>query len=194
MAVDFYKGHRDVRVLAYLDPQKNTKGRHFMNTVVFPRFARFFKDGDLVYNIGQHVFWDYSVLFNNFEKRVNYLTTDNDPTQGNPDVIDDITDSKIESNSADGIIYVGMSDVVHDHPKAIENMYRILKPGGRLLFSFHGGGSGPLKDTNLMGILDMLQKFIIDEMYFVYGPGGLDWGEMYTNGDVDSHFIICRKS
>ena len=185
MAIDFYKGHRDKRLLAYLDPQKNTKGRHFMNTVVIPRFAEFFKDGDIIYNIGQHVFWDYSYVFNNFEKRCNYLTIDIDPTQGNPYIIDDITDSKLEDNSADGIIYVGMSDVVRDHTKALANIYRILKPQGRLLFSFHGIG--------ILQILDMIKNFKMDEIYFVYGQGGLDWGEMYTNGEIDSYFIICRK-
>jgi SAM-dependent methyltransferase len=193
MAVPFYQGHRDKRLLAYLDPQKNTKGREYMNTIVIPRFAKFFKNDDVIYNIGQHVFWDYSYLFNNFEKRCNYLTVDIDPTQGEPDVIDDITDSKIESESADGMIYVGMSDVVHDHPKAIEHIYRILKPGGRLLFSFHGGGQRYLKDTNVMGILDMLKAFTVDEMYMVYGPGGLDYGEMYTDGNLDSSFYIVRK-
>ena len=69
MAVPMYKGHRDPRLLAYLDPQKNTKGREYMNTIVIPRFAEFFKNDDLIYSIGQHVFWDYSYLFNNFEKR-----------------------------------------------------------------------------------------------------------------------------
>ena len=122
-----------------------------------------------------------------------YLTVDNDPTQGNPDIIDDIADSKIESNTADGVVYVGMSDVVRDHPKAIEHMYRILKPGGRLLFSFHGGGQRSPKETNMMAILDMLKEFVIDQMYFVYGPGGLEYGEMYTDGTLDSSFYIARK-
>lgn len=192
--VQFHRGHRDNRLMAHLDPQRNTKGRHFMNEMVIPRFAKFFKDDDLIYNIGQHVFWDYSTVFNNFRLRANYLTTDTDPTQGTPDIIDDITKSKLESNSADGMMYVGMSDVVRDHPKAIENIYRILKPGGRLLFSFHGGGdTNKVAKSNLPSILELLKDFVIDEMYFVYGPGGLEWGKMYSDGALESHFIICRK-
>lgn len=183
--VNFHKGHRDNRLMAHLEPSANTKGRDFMNSVVIPRFAEFFKDDDLIYNIGQHVFWDYSTIFNNFHLRANYLTTDTDPTQGTPDVIDDITDSKLASDSAEGVMYVGMSDVVRDHPKALEHIYRILKPGGRLLFSFHGVGMGT--------IIDLLKKFKIDEMYFVYGPSGLGWTERYSDGELDSYFVICRK-
>lgn len=190
---NYYEGHRDKRLFQAYDPKTNTKGREYMNTIVIPRFAEFFKDGDTIYNIGQHVFWDYSLLFNNFTKRCNYLTTDTDPTQGDPDVIDDIVDSKIESDTADGVIYVGMSDVVGNHPEAVKHMYRILKPGGRLLLSFHGGGTGPILNTNINGVLDLLKEFKIDELYFVYGPGGVNFENMYDDGDVDSHFVIARK-
>jgi SAM-dependent methyltransferase len=189
----YYDGHRDKRLFKAYDPQTNTKGREFMNETILPRFARFFKDGDLVYNIGQHIFWDYSIFFNNFERRCNYLSTDIDPTQGNPDIIDDIMETKLEPDSAEGVVYVGMSDVIPNQQKAIDNIYKILKPGGRLLLSFHGGGHGPIQNTNLIGVLDHIKAFKVDEMHFVYGPGGLNYGEMYTDGNVDSHFIIARK-
>jgi SAM-dependent methyltransferase len=185
MAVQMHKGHRDNRLMKHLKPEENTKGREFMNTVVIPRFAKFFKGDDLIYNIGQHVFWDYSLIFNNFERRCNYLTTDTDPLQGTPDIIDDITQSKLESNTADGIMMVGMSDVVPEFKKALSEIFRILKPGGRLLMSYHGTGMGT--------IFDLVKDFKIDEMYFNYGPSGLGWTEMYSEGEVDSYFVICRK-
>ena len=183
--VNFHKGHRDNRLMAHLEPSGNTKGRHFMNSNVIPHFAEFFKDDDLIYNIGQHVFWDYSTIFNNFKLRANYLTTDIDMTQGTPDIQDDITQSKLESNSADGVMMVGMSDVVRDFKKALSEIYRILKPGGRLLMSYHGAG--------IVTILDLVKDFKIDEMYFVYGPSGLGWTEMYSEEAIDSYFVICRK-
>ena len=194
---DYFQGHRDKRLFRAYDPHTNTKGREFMNTVIVPRFATFFKDGDLIYNIGQHQFWDYSILFNNMEKRCNYLTTD---TEGEPDIKDDITESKLESNSADGIVFVGMSTgdgvnmattdgsrVAGGVPfmRALKQIYRILKPGGRVLISHHS--------TALEAFLDMISDFKLDELYPLYQPGGTGWSSYYTDGVVDSYFAICRK-
>lgn len=183
---NFYNGHRDKRLFHAYDPHTNTKGREYMNTVVIPHFATFFKDDDLVYNIGQHIFWDYSMIFNNMALRCNYLTTDTDPTQGEPDIIDDITQSKLESDTADGVMLVGMSDVVPDFNKALSEIHRILKPGGRLLVSFHG--------VTLQGFIEKLKDYKIDELHFVYDPGQVGWTEMYSDGDINSYFAICRKT
>jgi len=183
--VNFHKGHRDNRLMSHLDPSGNTKGRHLLNDRIIHRFAEFFKDDDLIYNIGQHIFWDYSTVFNNMKLRANYLTTDTDPTQGTPDIIDDITQSKLESSSADGVIFVGMSDVVPEFKKGLSEILRILKPGGKLLMSYHG--------VNLSQIIDLLNEFKIDEMYFVYEPGALGWTQMYSDGSINSYFVICHK-
>lgn len=182
---NFYVGHRDKRLFKAYDPHTNTKGREYMNTKIIPHFASFFKDGDKVINIGQHIFWDYSMVFNNMLLRCDYLTTDTDPTQGEPDIIDDITQSKLESDSADGMMLVGMSDVVAQFDKALSEIYRILKPGGRLLVSFHG--------VTLPGFLEKLKQFKLDELHCVYDPGAVGWTDMYSDGLINSYFALVRK-
>lgn len=49
-----------------------------------------------------------------------------------PDIVDDICNSKIESNSFDAIYCDAILEHVQDYQSAINNMYRILKPGGEL--------------------------------------------------------------
>jgi len=188
---EWYKGKRHPNPLMKpYKPLQNTKGREFMNTILFPRFAKRFKDGDVIINIGKHWFWDYSFFFNNFELRCDYQTTDNDATQL-ADIVDDITDTKIPENSADGVIYVGMSDIGVDNSKAIPNCFKILKPGGRFLVSFHCGGTSPLyKNGSFQGFLELLKDFVIDEIFVVYGDSH---SEMYVGSDPLSYFAICRK-
>jgi SAM-dependent methyltransferase len=49
-----------------------------------------------------------------------------------PDIVDDICNSKIESNSYDAINCDGILEHVLDYEAAINNIHRILKPGGEL--------------------------------------------------------------
>jgi len=48
----------------------------------------------------------------------------------NPDIVDDICNSKIEDKSYDAIYCDAILEHVEDYWKAMENIYRILKPGG----------------------------------------------------------------
>ncbi len=60
-----------------------------------------------------------------------------------PDLVDDICNSKIESNSYDGVYCDAILEHVKDYGEAINNIHRILKPGGELfiyvpfIWSFH---------------------------------------------------------
>ena len=187
----WYKGQRHLKLLMKpYDPLQNTKGREFMNTVLFPLFVKRFKDGDKIINIGKHWFWDYSFYFNNFQLRCDYQTTDIDPTQKS-DIVDDIENTQLEENSADGVIYVGMSDIGVDNDKAIPNCYKILKSGGRFLVSFHAGGEQSLTTNGgFQAFLRLLKDFIIDDIYVVYGH---PHSEIYVNGNPLSYFAIGRK-
>jgi len=60
-----------------------------------------------------------------------------------PDIVDDICNSKIETNSYDAVNCDGILEHVIDYEAAIKNIHRILKPGGELFiyvpffWSFH---------------------------------------------------------
>jgi SAM-dependent methyltransferase len=60
-----------------------------------------------------------------------------------PDIVDDICNSKIETNSYDAVNCDGILEHVIDYESAIRNIHRILKPGGELFiyvpffWSFH---------------------------------------------------------
>lgn len=53
-------------------------------------------------------------------------------TDYGPDIVDDICNSKIESNSYHAIYCNAVLEHVQEYEAAINNMYRILKPGGEL--------------------------------------------------------------
>lgn len=61
----------------------------------------------------------------------------------NPDIVDDICNSQIETNSYDAIYCDAILEHVQDYEAAMNNMHRILKPGGELFvyvpffWSFH---------------------------------------------------------
>lgn len=61
----------------------------------------------------------------------------------NPDIVDDICNSKIDSDMYDGINCDAILEHVRDYQAAINNIHRILKPGGELFvyvpffWSFH---------------------------------------------------------
>ena len=193
----YQKLHENGQLMKPYNPSDNTKGREFMNTVLFPRFASFFKDGDKVYHIGKHGFWDYSLFFNNFEKRCEFIITDN-VEEMDPDLVDDITKSNIESNSADGVTLVGMWEILPQGQLALDEIFRILKPGGRLLFSAdiqpnQEGYVGADKSLSFQGFLKRLNQFLIDEILFVYDPVNPGWTKMYSSGKLEALFIIARK-
>lgn len=140
-------------------------GRDFLNTQVMSRFSRHFTGGT-VYWIGKHQRWDYRAFFPEGVLK----TTDINPSFG-PDVIDDILDSKIPEGSADGVVYIGMDEDITDTEKALENIHRILKPGGRLLIGLTGvGDSGNGKKFGFLeGIgLFTLDRFLIEDVYNVW--------------------------
>jgi SAM-dependent methyltransferase len=51
-----------------------------------------------------------------------------------PDLIDDICDSQLESASFDGVNCAAILEHVEDYRAAIEHIHRILKPGGEAFF------------------------------------------------------------
>lgn len=152
-------------------------GRDFLNTKVMSQFGSKFTGGT-VYWIGKHLKWDYRPFFPEGVLK----TTDILPAL-QPDVVDDILNSTIPENSADGVAYIGMEQDINDTVRALDNIYRILKPGGRLLIGLTGiGSSGAGKTFEFRGGLDLLNRFFIEELYNVW-----------ENNQHMVAFVIARK-
>lgn len=65
---------------------------------------------------------------------IELISTDIDPDR-NPDVVCDVCDMPFSDNSFDAVFLIEVLEHVHNPPKALSEIYRVLKPGGILIFS-----------------------------------------------------------
>lgn len=81
----------------------------------------------------------YKSLFDGLE----YLVVDN-VAKYNPDIVADITNLPMEDGYADAVVCKAVLEHVPEPHKAASEMYRVLKPGGKVLvyvpflYSYHG--------------------------------------------------------
>ncbi len=109
-----------------------TPARTALNNQIIPDFAKQFNSGEILF-VGKDTKWDYSHLF----PKCNYRTLDINP-QIEPDIVANIESSGLPPNSFDGIIMTGMYEYLKNLVKAIDEIYRILKPGGKALICVPG--------------------------------------------------------
>lgn len=63
------------------------------------------------------------------DQTIKVTSTDIDPDR-NPDVVDDLVNSNLPNHAYDCVICAEVIEHVVDPVKAVENLYRVLKPGG----------------------------------------------------------------
>lgn len=182
-------------LMTKIEPASNTKGREIINREVMPRFSKLCKSGDKIYFIGKHRFWDYSGYFNNPALQCDFQTVDCQAGEG-PDIVDNLLDTKLPPGSADGMVYIGMNDDIEKTEVALQNIYKTLKPGGRLLMDFAGvGDTRPGQRRFVLNdSLPLLKDFVIDEVSIIYGDiwdGGMK--ERYADGQPIAIFVTARK-
>lgn len=175
-----------------------SKGRAVLHREIVPKFANFFENGNKIVEVGKHIFWDYKPFFFNPRRLCNFVSIDTKEglcdQQTNKPLdykIDNICKSKMEDNSVNGFLFIGMHDNISDPETAYEEMHRILKPGGRILIAFPGSGAkcgGRL--VNEGEWKKYIPMFIIDEVHYVYAPENQ---ERYTDERNTSILIIARK-
>jgi SAM-dependent methyltransferase len=126
-----------------------------------------------ILDVGKSVYWDYSGI------SYCYKTIDTNEKL-NPDIVGDICDSPICSESFDYVLCNGMMEFVFDPQKMVDEVHRVLKPGGKVIFGFVGKDYKPYKkDWNF------------------YKEGDIDFGKftILEKKDFNNyHFIICEKS
>lgn len=175
-----------------------SKGRAVLHSEVIPKFASFFHNGDRIVEVGKHIFWDYKPFFFNAQVMCKFMSIDMSPglkdqqTQAPLNYkLDDITASKLDSDSVEGFLFIGMHDNVSNPEKAYSEIYRILKPGGRILVAFPGSGAQcGGRVTGMTDFADYLKDFMIDDVIYVYGPEN---SERYGTGENTSILVIARK-
>ncbi len=80
-------------------------------------------------------------------KAIDYKILDVAPVY-NADIVGDIHDLPLADNSLDGVICLAVLEHVHNPIRAMEELYRVLRPGGKLLiyvpflFYYHSHGDG----------------------------------------------------
>lgn len=175
-----------------------SKGRAVLHSEVLPHFASHFNNGDKIVEVGKHNFWDYKPYFVNAGLICDYITIDTkagivDAVTQQPleYMVENLLNSRIEPSSLDGLLFIGMHDNISDPPKAYEEIYRLLKPGGRVLVAFPGSGAkcgGELVEPDQWR--QFLTKFIVDTVWYVYGP---EDQERYGEDKNTSILVTARK-
>ena len=171
---------------------KNSRGREFINRVLMPHFASFFRDSDRVLYVGKQPLWDYSVFFNGPHKQAEFITSDIEPTV-EPDVVDNMADSQFATDSFDGVILIGLFDSMKGEgttaKKIVAEVHRVLRPGGRL-FAAVGGKAGGKYDP-----VRAWPAFYVDEVYYIWGGPELVESGADCRGEGANHaiFLIMRS-
>jgi SAM-dependent methyltransferase len=65
---------------------------------------------------------------------IELVSTDIDPER-NPDIVCDVCDMPFPDNSFNAVFLIEVLEHVHNPPKALSEIYRVLKPDGTLIFS-----------------------------------------------------------
>ena len=176
-----------------------SKGRAVLHHEMLPKFASFFKHGDQIVEVGKHVYWDYKSYFFNPIRMCEFVSVDIKADLVDQDTneplhywVDDITHSKFTDRSIDGVLFIGMHDNIGDPQAAYDEIYRILKPGGRVLIAFPGSGAacGGRLVEGMFDWSQYLDGFIIDTVEYVYDP---EDHNRYGEGKNTSIQVIARK-
>ena len=124
----------------------------------------------IVLDVGKSTFWDYS------DTPYEYKTIDTNKRL-EPDFVGDICRSSLCSGTFDFVLCNGLRESVKDPQKMIDEVQRLLTPGGTAIFGFVGKGYKPYKKD--WGYYDGSEKF---------------FGEIVIKNFGDKyHFIICKK-
>ena len=158
-----------------------SQGREFLNEVAVPTLASKMTKDDIVYVIGRNPNYDYASLF------PLALTTDIDK-HVNPDLLDDICNSKIVTCSAKAIVFIGVFEFLNDPTLAFREMYRILKTDGYLLAALPGKGYWPCPGetggrVSIELIPDLFKNYKIRQITCFYAD----------NNEMESCIVLAQK-
>ena len=146
--------------------KKLTKDKPSEYRIEYNRLVEKYSNGKVL-DIGKSMYWDYD-----------FDTIDID-TQINPTYLADICNSNLESNKYDLVLCNGMFEFVSNQQKMVDEVYRLLKHKGIVIFGFVGRDYPAYKpdwkcfDNNI----DFKDMTILEIINF----------------KKEYHFIICQK-
>lgn len=120
-----------------------------------------------VLDVGKSTFWDYDFPTIDIRKKLE------------PTYVGDICRTSLPSDYFEMVLCNGMYECVSNPQKMVDEVYRILKPEGKVIFGFVGKDYIPYRrnwkfyDENI----DFKDFRILEKKYF----------------DKNYHFIICKK-
>jgi len=107
--------------------------RNIFDNQIIPVFRSYLKEGDNILDIGKSND-DLSTYYKNMFPNMIYKTSDIEGAK-NPDITDDMENTKIPENSFDGIICFGVWEMCNYSPFDLyKGMMKILKTNGYFLF------------------------------------------------------------
>jgi SAM-dependent methyltransferase len=107
-----------------------TTQREFLEKTLIPKFAKLFSKEDKVINIGAG-YHPYKEFFD-----CKYTTADK--LDRSCDELFFVEDIPYKDSTFDGVVFIGVYERVDDPMLAMSEIYRVLKPGGYLLFGLPG--------------------------------------------------------
>lgn len=119
-----------------------------------------------VLDVGKSKFWDYGFPMIDINPKLN------------PTFIGNIEKTDFKDNEFDMVLCNGMYECVTYPQKMVDEVMRILKPGGQVIFGFVGRKYYPYKKN-----------------WLFYEKGDIDFKGVIKEKDFDNkyHFIICKK-
>jgi SAM-dependent methyltransferase len=149
-------------MIKQLTSDKPTEYRVFYNNTLNALHKKY--PDSKVLDIGVGSYWDYSNVWSD------YTSID---TNGKAHITRSITDSGLSDNSYDIILCNGMYEYVDDTKKMIQEIHRILKPAGIVLFGFvgieykyHGSNGKKYKEEKLFEAFKTAEVIKFNQEYY----------------------------
>lgn len=144
-----------------------TPERQYFNEVILPKFIKKYVGKNTIIDVGKpNDGWGYRQMFNGAD----YRTLDRNADL-NPDILDDMENTKLQEEVADIIICNGVMEQCDNPFKLVAGLWKVLKIGGHGLFGIMSVGFPMIQDLDLcrftpQGVDKLLRDFkIIDIDY-----------------------------
>jgi len=149
-------------MIKQLTPDKPTEYRIYYNNKIYALYEKY--PNAKILDIGVGSYWNYSEVW------ADYTSID---INGKAHINKSILDSGLADNSYDIILCNGMYEYIDNIPLMIQEIYRILKPGGIALFGFvgieykyHGTNGNKYKEEKLFESFKTSETVKFDQKYY----------------------------